>query len=58
MDMLGSPYGSENPTASGVIGNREIRKYSMKYSANVLSRTLRDNTGVTVEADPPLFWCP
>ena len=58
MYTLGRPYGSENPTNSGVIGASNIRKDAMMYSANALSRKLRDNKGVRFEAELPLLWCP
>ena len=37
MNSHGSPYGSESPTASGVLGADKIRNYAMLYYANVSS---------------------
>ena len=34
MDKLGSPYGSYNPTARGVLGAGDIRNYAMMYYSN------------------------
>ena len=58
MYTLGRPYGSENPTHSGVIGAINLSKDAMMYSANSLSRKLSDNKGVKFEAELPLLWCP
>ena len=58
MYTLGRPYGSENPTNSGVIGASNIKKGAMMYSDNALSRKLSDNKGVRFEAELPLLWCP
>ena len=49
--MLGRPYGSENPTASGVLGASELRNDAIMYSVNAPSRTLRYSKGVKVEYD-------
>ena len=58
MDMLGRPYEYENPTASDVLGARDLRNESMVYYGNAPSSTLRGAKGVKVESDLPLFWCP
>ena len=55
MDTLGSPYGSDNPTASGVLGSVKLSNYVMMYSVNVSSLMLRYDKGVMFEADPQLL---
>ena len=55
MDTLGSPYGSDNPTASGVLGSVKLSNYVMMYSVNVSSLMLRYDKGVRFEADPQLL---
>ena len=55
MDMIGSPYGSDNPTASGALGAGELSKYAMMYSSNDSSGTLRYAKVVKVEAYLPLL---
>ena len=55
MDTLGSPYESENPTASEVFGADEIRNDDMMYSANISIATLRYAKGSKAEYDLQLF---
>ena len=57
MDTLGSPYGSENPTAGGVFGSGNLRNGAMMYSDNASSRTLRNAKVVKVEVNLKLLSC-
>ena len=58
MYTLGRLYGSENPTASGVIGAGDLRKDAMMYSANALSLKLSDAKGDKFEAELPILLFP
>ena len=55
MDTLGSPYGYDNPTTSGVLGAKNLRKETMIYSSNASNQMLGDAKGVKVEANLPLL---
>ena len=55
MDNLGSPYGSENPNASAVLGANERKNDTMMYSANASSIMLRNAKGNKVESEIQLF---
>ena len=58
MDTLGSLYGSDNPTTSGVLCAGELINDAMMYSDNASSCTLSDAKCVKAEADPPLLFFP
>ena len=51
MNKLGSLYGYESPTASGVIGARKLRNDVLIYSDNESSCTLRNAKDVKVESN-------
>ena len=55
IDTLGSLYGSDNNTASGVLGAGDLRNDAVIYSASKSSCTLRDSKGVNVESDLQLL---
>ena len=40
MDTLGSPYGYDNTTTSGVLGAENHRKDTMMYSSNASNQML------------------
>ena len=50
MDNLSSPYGSENPTASGVLGASKFSNDAIMYYADESSCTLMDAKGFKVES--------
>ena len=51
MDTLGSPYGYENHTNSGVLGIRALRNYTMMHYANDSCCTLMVDIVIKVESD-------
>ena len=55
MYTLDSPYVSENPIDSGVLGVSEISNYAMSYSANESCCRLRVVKGIKVESYLHLF---
>ena len=55
--MLGTLCGSDSPIAIVFLVADEINNSAMICSASELILTLRDASGVKVDASLPLLWC-
>ena len=56
IETLGIPYGFDSPIAIVFVFSGESRNFAITYSATGSSFTLRDYSGVRVDAGLPLFW--
>ena len=57
IDMLGIPCGSKSPIVILFVVDDESRKSAIIFYTSAPSLTLRDASGIKVDASLPLFWC-